>query len=148
MSHTYSANFVHFVFSTKRRTNSIPADLQEQLWAYLLGIAKNLRLRTLAVGGTANHIHLLLSVPTTMTVAETVQKLKANSSRWLGEHGIKFQWQDGYGVFSVSPSLLTTVQAYIRNQEKHHERRSFEDELRAFLDKSGVSYDPEKLFVA
>jgi len=77
-----------------------------------------------------------------------VQKLKANSSRWLGEHGIKFQWQEGYGVFSVSPSLLTTVQAYIRNQEEHHRRRSFEEELRALLDKSGVPYDPERLFAA
>jgi len=148
MSHTYSANFVQCVFSTKNRTNSIPAELQQQLWAYLLGVANNLRLRTLAVGGTTNHVHLLLALPTTMAVAETVQKLKANSSRWLGEHGIKFQWQEGYGVFSVSPSLLTTVQAYIRNQEEHHRRRSFEEELRALLDKSGVPYDPERLFAA
>jgi REP element-mobilizing transposase RayT len=148
MSHTYSANFVHCVFSTKNRTNSIPAELQQQLWAYLLGIANNLSLKTLAVGGTTNHVHLLLALPTTMAVAETVQKLKANSSRWLSEHGIKFRWQEGYGVFSVSPSLLTTVQAYIRNQEEHHRRRSFEEELRAFLDKSGLPYDPERLFAA
>lgn len=147
MAHTYSANFVHCIFSTKDRRDLIPSEVQEQLWAYLLGIANNLRLKTLAIGGTSNHIHVLVGLPTNMSVAETVQKLKANSSRWLGEHGIDFQWQEGYGVFSVSPSMLNTVQAYIRHQEEHHRKRSFDDELRAFLDKSGVACDPERLFV-
>ena len=148
MSHTYSANFVHCVFSTKDRKHSIPAELQNQLWAYMLGIANNLKIKTLAVGGTTNHIHALVGLPTTMSVAEAVQKLKANSSRWLGEQGVKFQWQDGYGAFSVSPSLLNTVKAYIRNQEEHHRKRSFEEELRALLDKSGIAYDAERLFAA
>jgi len=148
MAHTYDANFVHCVFSTKNRINSIPTELQEQLWAYMIGIANNLKLKTLAIGGTENHIHVLVGLPTTMTVAEMTQKIKANSSRWLGEHGIAFQWQDGYGAFSVSPSMLNTVQAYIRNQKEHHLKRSFEEELRALLDKSGVPYDPERLFAA
>jgi putative transposase len=148
MAHTYTANFVHCVFSTKNRQNSIPTELQEKLWAYILGIANNLKMKALAIGGTENHVHALVGLPTTMPVAEAVQKLKANSSRWLGEQGIKFQWQDGYGAFSVSPSLLGTVQAYIRNQKEHHQKRSFEDELRALLDKSGVPYDAETLFAA
>ncbi|HEY1676109.1 MAG TPA: IS200/IS605 family transposase [Candidatus Sulfotelmatobacter sp.] len=148
MAHTYSANYVHCVFSTKGRRNLIPLELQEKLWAYLLGIANNLGLKTLAVGGMPNHIHILVGVPTKMLVAEVVQKLKANSSRWMGEHHINFQWQDGYGAFSVSPSLLVTVQAYIRNQEEHHKKRTFEDELRALLDKSGIQYDAENLFAA
>ena len=148
MSHTYTANFVHCVFSTKERRNLIPETLQENLWAYLLGIANNLNLKTLAVGGTANHVHILVGLPTKMTVAETVQKLKANSSRWLGEQGIKFQWQEGYGAFSVSPSLLNAVQTYIRNQKEHHLKRSFEEELRLLLDKSGIPYDPDQLFAA
>ena len=83
-----------------------------------------------------------------MPVAEAVQKLKANSSRWLGEHGVAFEWQGGYGAFSVSSSLLKTVQAYIRNQAEHHRKRSFEEEFRALLDKSGVAYDAERLFAA
>jgi putative transposase len=148
MAHTYNANFVHYIFSTKGRANSIPPGLQEKLWAYLLGIADNLNLKTLAIGGTTNHIHLLLGVPPTMTVAEAVQKLKANSSRWLGEQGVRFQRQDGYGASSVSPSLTATVQAYIRNQEEHHRKRSFEEEFRALLDKCGVEYDVERLFAA
>jgi putative transposase len=89
-----------------------------------------------------------VGLPAKITVAEAVQKLKANSSRWLGEQGIAFQWQEGYGAFSVSPSLLNAVQTYIRNQKEHHSRRSFEEELRLFLDKSGVPYDPDRLFAA
>jgi putative transposase len=148
MSHTYIAVFVHYIFSTKGRKNSIPPELQEKLWAYLVGIANNLRIKTLAVGGTANHIHLLVALPATITVAEAVQKLKANSSRWLGEQSISFEWQQGYGAFTVSPSLLDTVQRYIRTQEEHHRRRSFEEEFCALLEKSGVAYEAEKLFAA
>jgi putative transposase len=116
--------------------------------AYLLGIANNLRVKTLAIGGTSNHIHILLAVPPTMPIAEAAQKLKANSSRWLGEQGLTFQWQEGYGAFSVSPSLVDAVKRYIRNQEEHHRKRSFEEEFRLLLEKSGVVYDAEKLFAA
>jgi len=80
-----------------------------------------------------------------LTLAEVVQKLKANSARWLGS---EFEWQKGYGAFSVSPSLLATVQRYIRNQEEHHRKRSFEEEFVALLRRSGVAYDAERLFVA
>jgi len=148
MAHTYNANFVHCIFCTKDRENSIPRHLKENLWAYLLGIANNLKIKTLAVGGTTNHVHLLLGIPPTMTVAVAMQKLKANSSRWLGEQGARFRWQDGYGAFSVSPSLVAAVQAYIRSQEEHHRKRSFEEEFRALLDKSGVAYNPERMFAA
>jgi putative transposase len=148
MAHTYIANFVHYVFSTKDRKNTIPPELKEKLWAYLFGIANNLHIRALAVGGTGNHIHMLIALPSTMPVAEAAQKLKANSSRWLGEQGLAFQWQEGYGAFSVSPSLVNTVQGYVHNQEVHHRKRSFEEEFRALLDKSGVTYEAEKLFAA
>jgi putative transposase len=148
MSHTHAANFVHCVFSTKERRDQIPTELQEQLYAYLIGIASNLGFKILAAGGTANHIHLLIGLPTSLTLAEVIQKLKANSSRWFGENGVQFEWQKGYGAFSVSPSLLTTVQAYIRNQVEHHRKRSFEEEFRALLQKSGIAYDAERLFAA
>ena len=148
MSHTHAANFVHCVFGTKERRNLIPAELQERLYAYLTGIADNLGFKILAAGGTSNHVHLLIGLPPVLTLAEVVQKLKANSSRWVGESRMQFEWQKGYGAFSVSPSLLKTVQAYIRNQAEHHRRRSFEDEFRALLEKSGVDYDAERLFAA
>lgn len=148
MSQTYSANFVHCVFSTKGRRDLIPANLNDKLYAYFLGIARNLRIRLLAVGGTANHVHLLISLPPVLPLAEAIQKLKANSSRWLGENGILFEWQKGYGAFSVSPSLLNTVQTYIRNQPEHHRKRSFEEEFVILLRKCGISCDAERLFAA
>jgi putative transposase len=148
VAHTYIANFVHVVFSTKNRKDAIPLALQEKLWAYLLGIATNLRMKTLAVGGTSNHVHMLIALPPTMPIAEATQKLKANSSRWLGEQGLEFQWQEGYGAFSVSPSFVETVKKYIRNQEEHHRRRSFEEEFKLLLEKSGIAYEADKLFAA
>jgi len=148
MSHTHAANLVHCVFSTKERRNLIPADLQERLNAYLIGIGSNLGLKILAAGGTSNHVHLLIGLPPTLTLSEAMQKLKANSSRWLGEQGTHFEWQKRYGAFSVSPSLVSAVQAYIRNQAEHHRKRSFEEEFLALLKKSGVAYDAERLFAA
>jgi putative transposase len=148
MSHTHAANFVHCVFSTKDRRNLIPAELQQALYAFLTGVAGNLGFKIVAAGGTGNHVHLLIGLPPALTLAEAMQKLKANSSRWLGENGVQFEWQKGYGAFSVSPSLLPVVQAYIRNQAEHHKKRSFEEELQALLQKSGVAYDTERLFAA
>jgi putative transposase len=148
MSHTHAANFVHCIFSTKERRNLIPVDSQEILHAYLIGIADNVGFKILAAGGTPNHIHLLIALPPALTLAEAVQKLKANSSRWLHEKTREFEWQKGYGAFSVSPSLLPTVQAYIHNQKEHHRHRNFEEEFRALLNKSGVAYDAEHLFAA
>jgi putative transposase len=148
MSHTHAANFVHCVFSTKERRDLIPAELQERLYACLTGIADNLGFKILAAGGTSNHVHLLIGLPPALTLAEAIQKLKANSSRWLGEKRVLFEWQKGYGAFSVSPSLLAMVQNYIRNQVAHHTKRSFEQEFVALLKKSGVAYDAERLFAA
>jgi putative transposase len=146
MPQTYAAHFVHCIFSTKDRRDTIPCELQEQLWAYMRGIATNLGIELLAAGGTANHIHLLIGLPPKLALAKAVQKLKANSSRWLGEHGLAFEWQRGYGAFSVSASLLDAVQAYIRNQERHHNKRNFEDEFRILLQKSGLACDPAHVF--
>ena len=148
MAHTYPNVLIHCIFSTKERRNSIPDDLREKLSMYFVGIGKGHDIPVLCAGGTANHAHLLIVLPATMNLAKAMQVLKANSSRWLGEHGFDFAWQDGYGAFSVSPSLLNVVQAYIRNQEEHHRKRSFEEEFRVLLEKSRVPYDAEKLFAA
>jgi putative transposase len=148
MSHTHTASFVHCVFSTKERRDLIPGEMQDRLYAYLIGIADNVGFKILAAGGTSNHIHLLIALPPTLTLSEAMQKLKANSSRWLGENGVQFEWQKGYGAFSVSPSLLPVVRAYIRDQAEHHRKRSFEEEFLTLLRKSGVAHDAEHLFAA
>lgn len=141
MSHAYVGNFVHCVFSTKDRLPIIPAELKEKLWAYVGGIAVNLGVTLMAVGGTNNHLHLLILLPSRLPLAEVVQKLKANSSRWLGEQGVTFAWQKGYGAFSVSPSVLDRVRSYIHHQAEHHEKRNFDEEFIALLRSSGISFD-------
>jgi putative transposase len=146
MSHTYCAQFVHVVFSTKERRDLIPPNLEPRLIPYLAGTIKKLGLDSLAIGGTANHLHILMLLRPTIRVAEAVQKIKANTSRWLGEQGIQFEWQKGYGVFSVSPSMLPTVAAYIENQKEHHRARTFENEFLALLRKSGVQFDEADAF--
>lgn len=147
MPHAYCAQFTHVVFSTKDRRDLIPDEIQPRLIAYLGGIARRLGLDSLAIGGTANHLHMLLGLRPTSRLADSVQKLKANSSRWLGEQNIKFEWQKGYGAFSVSPSMLATVTGYIENQKEHHRKRTFEEEFLALLQKSGVQFDEHDALV-
>jgi REP element-mobilizing transposase RayT len=146
MSHTYCTNLVHCVFSTKQRANSIPDEIREQLFAYIFGIAKNLHIEILALGGTSNHVHILLAIPAQQTLSEIVRDLKANSSRWMSENGPRFSWQEGFGAFSVSPSQLQTVKQYIRNQAEHHKKRNFEQEFLVLLKNSGVDYNPQYVF--
>lgn len=148
MSHAHVANFVHCVFSTKDRRNLISSEIQPKLYAYLIGIARNLRITVIAVGGMPNHIHLLIATSPAMALAVAIQKLTANSSRWLGDQGLSFEWQKGYAAFSVSPSSVETVTNYIRNQERHHQSRTFEEEFLSFLRKAGVHFDADQLFAA
>ena len=145
MGHTYTSTLFHIVFSTKVRRPAIAEP--PKLWAYLAGVARNLQYGALAIGGTENHVHVLLVLPGHVSVAEAVQKLKSNSSRWLGERGTWAGWQEGYGAFSVSASNVDAVRLYIQNQPEHHRRRSFEDEFLALLTKSGVAFQRPEVFV-
>jgi REP element-mobilizing transposase RayT len=99
-----------------------------------------------AIGGTENHLHVLLGLPATMSLSDAVRTLKANSSRWMRDARPDFGWQEGYGAFSVSPSNAEIVKEYIRNQREHHKKRNFEEEFIALLKKSGVDYDPRYVF--
>jgi len=133
MAHSYVASLFHVVFSTKERRQLIRADLQPRLWNYLAAVARNHRIRVLAVGGTENHVHILLILPADAKLVDVVRTLKCNSSRWLREMKPLFAWQEGYGAFSVSPSHVERVTRYIANQPEHHHRFSYGDELTAML---------------
>ena len=146
MSHTFARIHVHVVFSTKEREKLIRKDVQPKLWSYMAGICHNQGIVPIAINGTDNHVHALFHLPTSMTVAKAVNLLKANSSRWMSEHGRKFAWQDGYGAFSVSESGTQAVINYIRDQEKHHRKRSFEEEYLALLKKHRFKFDPKYVF--
>jgi len=146
MSHTYTQNVIHVVFSTKERRKLISAEFRPRLWAYAAGICKNVGIFAHGIGGMDNHIHLLLQIPPAMALAKAVMAIKANSSRWAREDGQELEWQRGYGAFSVSASLVPAVLRYIRNQDAHHKKMSFEEEFLALLKKHGVEYDPKFIF--
>jgi REP element-mobilizing transposase RayT len=149
LSHTYISDLVHCVFSTKLRQNLISPEMQPELWSFLGGIARKNGFKALIVGGTENHVHILLSLPATMPVAKAVQLVKGASSRWMNEkqrnekYGCDFAWQEGYGAFTVGISQKDHTIAYIQSQAEHHRKRSFEEEFLAFLQKHGVEYDPQ-----
>ncbi len=144
MPHAYTSNLFHIVFSTKERVPAIPDPAK--LWGYLAGVARNLHFEPLAIGGTENHVHVLLRIANNVPLSEAVQKLKSNSSRWLREKGKWLGWQEGYGAFSVSASNLEAVRLYIQTQPEHHRKRSFEDEFVTLLAKSGVSFNRSEVF--
>jgi putative transposase len=144
VSHTYISDLVHCVFSTKQRRNLITDDVRGDLWAFLGGIARKNGFKALIVGGTENHVHILLSLPATMPLAKAMQLVKGASSRWMNEKGLgDFAWQEGYGAFTVGISQKEQTMAYIRSQAEHHRKRSFEEEFLGFLKKHGVEYDPQ-----
>jgi putative transposase len=144
MPHALISNLVHCVFSAKDRANLIPDP--PHLCQYLGGIARDKHIPLIIAGGTSNHIHLLIALPAAITLAQAVRDLKGNSSRWMNQHGSTFAWQEGYGAFSVSASNNKAVIEYIADQPRHHEKRSFEDEFRLLLERSGVSYDPKYIY--
>ena len=146
MAHSYAQNHIHLVFSTKDREKLIAKPLQRKLWAYMAGICKHNDMLAFAIGGMEDHVHLLFRLPPTITLAHAISVIKANSSRWMREHGTRFAWQKGYGAFSVSSSNVSAVIRYIDTQEHHHRRRSYEQEFKALLDKRGVEYDPKLVF--
>lgn len=141
VSHTYTLNLLHVVFSTKNRAPLIRN--LEPLIKNLRGIARNKNIDVLAAGGTQNHMHLLLRIPPVRSVSESIRDLKANSSRYMSETSGHFAWQDGYAAISVSPSQVDAVRAYIDGQEQHHAKRTYEQEITVLLEKSGIPYERE-----
>jgi putative transposase len=117
--------------------------LRERLWPYLGGIAKQNQMKMLAIGGASDHVHVLLSLPATLSIAKAMQLLKGNSSKWLRETFPKmrfFAWQQGYGAFSVAVSGVDATVAYIRNQAEHHRTRSFREEYATMLRRHGFEF--------
>ena len=146
--HSYVSCLMHVVFSTKDRRRVVTPAMQSKLWPYLGGIARNNKMKALQVGGFEDHVHILLSLPATLDVAKAVQLLKGNSSKWIhetfaDEHG--FEWQKGYGAFSIGISGVAETIAYIENQAEHHRRVTFEEELAAILRKHGLEFQPGRL---
>ena len=144
MAHSYSSCLIHYVWSTKERRNLISTDLQPRLWSYLGGIAEQNEMKALAVGGTDNHVHMLVSLPSTLSISKAAQLLKGGSSKWIHDSfplHEEFAWQEGYGAFGIGISGVADTVAYIDKQAEHHCTLTFEEEFVRFLEKHGLDYD-------
>lgn len=149
MANTYSKLYIHYIFSTKHRHPVIKPEFEEKLCSYLGGIAQKNHMLSIIISGTCDHIHGLIILPPTISVAKGVQLLKGGSSKWLNAHHVgdrSFKWQKGYGAFSVSESRVPAVTHYIRNQKEHHKELSFKDEYLGFLQEYRIEYDERYVF--
>jgi putative transposase len=146
---SYVSSYFHCVFSTKERRRLITPALQEQLWPFLGGIARQNHMKALVIGGVEDHVHSLLSLPATMPIAKAMQLVKGGSSKWIHETFPEqrlFAWQEKYGAFSVSVSQLDTVIHYIENQREHHRTKTFKEEFLELLKKHRIEYDERYLW--
>lgn len=149
MPHSFSSLLVHAVFSTKDRIRYIDDELRSNLFPYIGGILRGIGATARIVNGTEDHVHMLVGVPADVSVSECMRVVKANSSRWVHERTPRhrgFAWQTGYGAFAVSASNEKAVVDYIRRQEEHHRRISFQEEFVALLRKHRVPFDEKFLW--
>jgi len=144
MPHTFTSLLVHVIFSTKERAPDLSPDLSDRLFPYLGGIVRELKGVARIVNGPADHVHLLLSMPPGLSVADMLRVLKTNSSRWVHEQfpaRKHFAWQAGYAAFTVSISRVDAARDYIAAQQTHHSRVSFQEEFLTLLRKHGLAFD-------
>jgi REP element-mobilizing transposase RayT len=143
MSHTYCLALFHCVFSTRERQKVIAPELQERLWAYMGGIAREHGMKALAVGGADDHVHILLLLPSSVTISQAMRTIKAGSSKWIHKTcgQAKFEWQLGYGAFTIGWSQVDATVAYIAGQKEHHKKRDFQAEFLAILEQHRIEYD-------
>jgi putative transposase len=149
MAQTLTRLLLHVVFSTKDRRNRITSTVEPELHAYLGGICRNRESPALAIGGTENHVPLLISLSKNIALSDLMMTLKKDSSKWIKTNGdmfADFHWQDGYGAFSIGESQVAAVTDYIRAQRERHKTMTFEDELVALAKRYGVAFDPRYLW--
>jgi len=144
MPQSLSSVLVHLVFSTKHREPFITSAIEPELQKYMASIFRALKSPSLAIDGTNDHVHTLFSLGRVISIADVVEEIKTESSKWIKTKGIEFEnfhWQKGYGAFSIGRSNVASLKRYILGQKKHHRRITFQDEYRKFLAAYGIDYD-------
>ena len=144
MSQSLARIIVHVTFSTKGRAPCLSDTVRRELWPYTATVLRNIDCAAVLVGGAADHMHVLCVLSKNLSIAQLVERIKTAASKWLktkDDDLASFHWQNGYGAFSVSPSHVDRVREYIAGQEEHHQRATFQDELRQLLEKYGIGYD-------
>ena len=149
MATTFTRLLVHVVFSTKNRAELIKPEIESSLHAYMKGIAKNHGSPALEINGTADHVHLLVSLSKRVAVADLLENLKKDSSVWIKTQGPnyrRFYWQEGYGAFTIGESAVSALKRYIANQKAHHRKVSYQEEFLTLMTKYQVDYDERYLW--
>jgi len=142
MSQSLAKVYTHIVFTTKHGQCFVTDEVRAELHSYIIGTIAAMGMYTYEVYANSDHVHILTTLSRTITIADMISKIKTSSSKWLKQKGILgFDWQDGYGIFSVSASGVDVVTRYIRNQPKHHAKTGYKDELRLFFRKYKIEYD-------
>jgi len=137
MSHTYSSIWLHYVWSTKNRKPLISKELKPALMDHIRNYGKENKINIVEINGVSNHVHLMINQKPVQSASQIVNLIKGESSHWVNSNDIislKFAWQEGFSVFSVSPSLIQRLKKYIINQEEHHRKMTYEEEVKKFLD--------------
>ena len=149
MANTYTQLYFHVVFAVKHRNNLILPVWKDELYKYITGIITNKNQKSMIVNGMPNHIHLLIGTKPNCNLSDLVRDIKANSSKWVNENNLvngRFEWQNGFGAFTVSQSGVKNVIKYIENQEEHHSKQTFRDEYIEFLNEYKIHYQNEYIF--
>ena len=146
MGSTFFSLHYHLIFSTKQRFPLIHAEWRPRLHSYMGGIIRGMNGVAEIVGGVTDHVHLLVSLRPVHCIADVMRDMKKDSTNWIKDSiDSRFSWQEGYAAFSVSPTNTTAVKKYIAEQERHHARKSFVDELKECLEQAGMKYDEKYL---
>jgi len=145
----YTQNYYHTVFSTKQRANLIQPEIEERLYPFLGGIVRDLRCTPMTINGMPDHVHLLIRYRADLSHSELLQQIKGRSSKWINEtwpERGRFAWQEGYGGFTVSRSMVPQVETYIARQKEHHARVDFKTEFLELLRRHGIEFDEARVF--
>ncbi len=144
MAQSLSKVYIHCVFSTKKGAPLITDTIRKDLHSYIIGTLSNIDSYVNEIYANSDHIHVLCTLPRTITIAELISKIKTSSTKWIKNQGIiNFSWQGGYGTFSVSSSKVMVVEKYIQNQQQHHKTMTFKDELRKFFNEYKIDFNEQ-----
>ena len=144
MPQSLSSILIHLIFSTKNREALLTPEIETELYPYLASIFNAMKSPALIINGTSDHLHTLFSLSRVVTIADIVEEVKTESSKWIKTRGREFRnfhWQSGYGAFSIGQSQVSTVKRYITRQKEHHRHVTFQDEYRKFLKAYDIEYD-------
>ena len=149
MANTYTQIHIHVVFAVQNRLSLIHKQWRKPLYLYIISIIQDRGHKVVSIGGTGDHIHILIGFRLNESLAQLIQCVKRSSSLWINNNKLvrgRFSWQEGYGAFSYSKNQVPTICNYIKNQEEHHKVKTFREEYEEWLKSEGVEYDQRFIF--